>query len=213
MTGGPTADRGRITGLVLAAGESTRMGRDKALLPYCGRTFLETITLKLAEAGLEHVIVVLGHHAELIRQEVSLAAAEVVVNRNYARGQTSSLQAGLAAVGRTGSNPDAIVLCLVDHPAFEPATVCRLMDEFDNSASPAIIPTWQGKRGHPVLIARDLFAALLALTADQGANTVIRAWQDHTRTIEVPDPGILVDIDDPKSYRALEARGMGRGGD
>jgi molybdenum cofactor cytidylyltransferase len=202
MTAGPAADRAKIAGLVLAAGESSRMGRDKALLDYRGHTFLETIILKLVEAGLERVIVVLGHHAEDIQRTVDLAAAEVVVNRNYLNGQTSSLQTGLAVLDRTGTGPDAIVLCLVDHPAFEPATVCALIEEFDRNASPVIIPTYEGRRGHPVLIARALFAPLLALAPDQGANTAIRA--SRCRTVDVPDPGILADIDDPETYRALE---------
>ncbi|HEV2381779.1 MAG TPA: nucleotidyltransferase family protein [Terriglobia bacterium] len=202
MTAGPAVDRAKITGLVLAAGESSRMGRDKALLDYRGRTFLETIILKLVEAGLERVIVVLGHHAEDIQRTVDLAAAEVMVNRNYLDGQTSSLQTGLAVLDRTDTGPDAIILCLVDHPAFQPATVCALIEEFDRSASRVIIPTYEGWRGHPVLIARPLFAPLLALPPDQGANTAIRA--SRCRTVDVPDPGILVDVDDPETYRALE---------
>lgn len=202
MTAGPAPDRAKIAGLVLAAGESSRMGRDKALLDYRGHTFLETIILKLVEAGLERVIVVLGHHAEDIQRTVNLLAAEVVINRNYLSGQTSSLQTGLAVLDRTGSGPDAIVLCLVDHPAFEPATLRALIEEFDRSASPVIVPTYEGRRGHPVLIARPLFAPLLALAPDQGANTVIRA--SRYRTVDVLDPGILVDVDDPETYRALK---------
>ena len=87
-----------IAGLILAAGESSRMGRDKALLPCHGQTFLENIIHTLREAGIERIAVVLGHHAEEIRQAVHLEGIEVVINSEYQRGQTSSLQAGLRAL-------------------------------------------------------------------------------------------------------------------
>jgi molybdenum cofactor cytidylyltransferase len=230
-----------VAGLVLAAGESSRMGRDKALLAYRGRSFLETIVGKLREAEISRVVVVLGHHAEEIRQSVNLSGVEVVTNYDYLRGQTSSLQAGLAALdnrllrcetgvpsppaslpegeGKIGartemapsegeSKPlDAVLLCLVDHPAFEASTVSTLVEVFASTAAPVIIPTHRGRRGHPVLIARPLFEPLLALRADQGATTVIRAWRSQTQLLEVADPGILVDVDDPDAYNALGETG------
>jgi nicotine blue oxidoreductase len=153
MTDGPA-----IASLVLAAGESSRMRRDKALLPYRGRTFVETIVAKLREAGIARIAVVLGHHADEIRQAVSLPGVEVLTNRDYMRGQTSSLQKGLAAfeASRPGTEPEAInavLLCLVDHPAFEPSTVSVLIEAFARTGAPIIIPALGGRRGHPVLIA------------------------------------------------------------
>jgi len=229
-----------IAGLVLAAGESSRMGRDKALLPYHGRTFLEMVVAKLREAGISRVGVVLGHHAGEIRRAVSLPGVEVVTNCDYLRGQTSSLQAGLAALERlcwreTGapSAPwalpkasvalstqrargreepetlDAVILCLVDHPAFEPSTLTALIEAFVRTMAPVIVPTHGGRRGHPVLIARPLFKPLLALRTDQGANSVIRDWHSHTQFVEVADPGTLVDVDDPDTYSALDRSDSG----
>jgi len=129
MTQGPI-----IAGLVLAAGESSRMGRDKALLPYRGRTFVETIVAKLREAGIASIAVVLGHHADEIRRAVTLPGVDVVINRDYMRGQTSSLQKGLAAFeaspGTEAEAINAILLCLVDHPAFESSTVSVLIEAF-----------------------------------------------------------------------------------
>jgi molybdenum cofactor cytidylyltransferase len=196
-----------VAGLVLAAGESSRMGRDKALLPYRGRTFLEIIIAKLNEAGVSRVVVVLGHHAESIKQAVDLTAAEIVTNRDYQRGQTSSLQAGLSALQtlptQEGEAPEAIILCLVDHPAFEPATVSALMAAFERTAAPVVVPVLGGRRGHPVLIARPLFGPLLELGPGEGANKVIRACHDQTEFVAVADPGILIDVDDPETYRSL----------
>ncbi len=204
----------RVAGLILAAGESSRMGRDKALLPYRGRTFIETIVTKLREAGIERVVVVLGHHPEIIQQASGIAGAsgvEVVINPDYRRGQTSSLQTGLGALqkpagekrGNETQAPKAIVLCLVDHPAFDPATVQALVARFERTAAPVAVPTYEGRRGHPVLIARPLFGPLLALGPGEGADKVIRGWRSKTEQVEVADPGILVDVDDEAAYQAL----------
>jgi molybdenum cofactor cytidylyltransferase len=191
-----------IAGLILAAGESSRMGRDKALLTYRGRTFLETIVTTLREVGIEHVAVVLGHHAEEIQQAIKLEGGEIVVNFEYHRGQTSSLQAGLRALA--SDDLEAIVLCLVDHPAVSAATVQTLVEAFHQSHAPVVIPTYQGQHGHPVIIGRALFSELLSLDPGEGANTVIRKYRDATQLVEVDDPGILRDVDDPETYHHLE---------
>lgn len=190
-----------ITGLILAAGESSRMGRDKALLPYRGRTFLETIIKTLHDSGIERIVVVLGHHAEEIQQAVHLEGVETVVNPDYQRGQTSSLQAGLKAL--MCADLEAIMLCLVDHPAVTSATVLKLVESFLTTPAPVAIPTHQGQRGHPVIISRTLFPELLALSSGEGANSVIRMFRDSTHFVEVNDPGILLDVDDPDTYSQM----------
>ena len=190
-----------IAGLILAAGESSRMGTDKALLLYRGRTFLEHILSTFHEAGLKQLTVVLGHHADEIQRAVKLTGTEVVVNQDYRRGQTSSLQAGLHALDQPAIQ--AIVLCLVDHPSVSAKVIRKLVAAFQQSAAPVVIPSYQGQRGHPVLISRALFAKLLVLSTSEGANTVIRKYRDSTQFVEVDDHGILVDVDDPETYRAL----------
>jgi molybdenum cofactor cytidylyltransferase len=191
-----------IAGLVLAAGESTRMGQDKPLLRYRGRTFLEHILVTLQEAGVERLAVVLGHHAEQIRRAADLTAVDVVINADYRRGQTSSLQAGLRAL--EPANPDAIALCLVDHPAVSAETVRRLLGAFRESLAPLVIPTYQNQRGHPVLIGKALFEELKGLGFEQGANTLIRKYRHRTQWVEVKDAGILLDVDDPNTYGRLK---------
>ena len=193
-----------ISALVLAAGESSRMGTDKARLGYNNSTFLETILSTLAVAGIERVAVVLGHHAEQIRQSVKLGGAEVVINPDYRLGQTSSLQMGLKAL--ESPELEAIVLCLVDHPVVSVQTLRRLVDAFGESRSPMVIPTHQGRRGHPVVIGRALFEELKSLGPDAGANTIVRKHHEATQFVELNDPGILLDIDDPQSYRRLIQR-------
>lgn len=218
MSSGPLADssgRRTVAGLVLAAGESSRMGRDKALLRYRGRTFLETVIARLREAGIDRIAVVLGYHAEIIQKAFEFNGTEacdveIVVNPDYRRGQTSSLQAGLAALQKPAPTlaarsgiPDAVVLCLVDHPAFEAATVRSLILTFERTGAAVVVPVHAGRRGHPVLIAQPLFAPLLALGPNEGANSVIRAWREQTDQVEVADRGVLVDVDDEATFRDL----------
>jgi molybdenum cofactor cytidylyltransferase len=145
--------------------------------------------------------VVLGHHAETIQHAVNLAAVRVVVNHDYQRGQTSSLQTGLAATAT--DSPDAIILCLVDHPAISTEVIAQLIKRFESTRPPVLIPTYKGQRGHPVVISQSLFPELMALPPDEAANTVIRKYRDATEFVEVADPGILLDVDDAAAYEEL----------
>jgi molybdenum cofactor cytidylyltransferase len=188
-----------IAALILAAGESSRMGTDKACLNYKNHTFLETILNTLREAGVQRTAVVLGHHAEEIQRSVMLEGAEVVINPDFRRGQTSSLQMGLKAL--ESQELEGIVLCLVDHPAVCAQTVRQVVDAFSDSLAPVVIPTYQGRRGHPVVIGRQLFGELKSLGTEAGANTIVQEYREATQFVEVNDPGILLDIDDPDSYR------------
>ncbi|MGE5325792.1 MAG: nucleotidyltransferase family protein [Deltaproteobacteria bacterium] len=192
-----------IGGLILAAGGSSRMGQDKALLDFRGRSFLETAVVTLRSAGAEPIVVVLGHHEGEIRRAVNLEGAKVVINENYSLGQTSSLQTGLRALA--GSKVEAVVLWLVDHPAVSAETVARLITEFRKSSAPVVIPRYRGERGHPVMISRVLFEELFQLAPGQAGNTVIRKHRGETAWIDVDDPGVRLDIDDPEEYRNLKA--------
>jgi molybdenum cofactor cytidylyltransferase len=191
-----------IAGLILAAGESSRMGSDKALLTCQGQTFLEKAFETLRAAGVDRIAVVLGHHAEEIQGAVNLAGAQVVINLYYKQGQTSSLQAGLRAL----ETPDleAVVLCLVDHPAVTVDALRRLLERFEQTRAQVVIPTFEGQRGHPVVLGRQLFPELLGLNPQEGAHIVVRKYRNATQFVEVEDRGILLDVDDPETYRLLK---------
>ena len=193
-----------IAGLILAAGESSRMGTPKATLAYRGRTFLERIVQALREGGLERLVVVLGHQAEDIQRQIKIETAQVVINPDYRSGQTSSLQAGLRAL--IADDLEAVLLCLVDHPAVSAETVRRIVAAFRQSGAPVVIPTYHGRRGHPALIGRQVFEELLALAGDAGADSVVRKYRPATQFVEVEDEGIIMDVDDPEAYQRLISR-------
>ncbi len=191
-----------IAAVVLAAGESSRMGRDKALLPFRGSTFLEEIVSTLWQAQVKKMVVVLGHHAKQVQASVKLGDTEVVGNPRYREGQTSSLQAGLLALNE---EVEGILLCLVDHPFISVSLVRKLTEAFQKQKSPAVIPTYRGKHGHPVIFSRALFSEFKALGPNEGANVVARRHRAETAFVEVDDARILRDVDTVADYEKLIA--------
>ena len=187
-----------ISGILLAAGESRRMGSPKALLAYQGQTFLERICTAFFDAGVDELIVVLGAWEDRLRPALPRhPALRTVVNPHYAQGQLSSLVCGLGAL-----SPDsaAAVVNLVDHPLVRPETIAALMASFRTDPLPIIIATHQGERGHPVLFSRRVYAELLAAPLDKGAKTVVRKDPARVRQVPLDDPGIVADIDTPQDY-------------
>jgi molybdenum cofactor cytidylyltransferase len=182
-------------GLILAAGESRRMGSPKPLLTYRGETFLDRL-VGLFAARCSPVIVVLGAAADEVRAGAGRPAV-FVVNQDYASGMTVSLQCGLRAVPMEA---DGVLFTLVDHPAVAEATVDRLLS---HGAGRLRVPRYQGKRGHPIWFGSGLIAEFLALPAAGAAREVVRAHTVETEFIDVDDPGVTADIDDRDAYLRL----------
>jgi molybdenum cofactor cytidylyltransferase len=108
----------------------------------------------------------------------------------------------LAALG--ADQPDAIFLCLVDHPAISAEVMMKLKQQFESTQPPVLIPTHQGERGHPVVIGKELFPELQALMPGEPANAVIRKYRPQTQFVEVADRGVLIDVDEPAEYERLK---------
>ena len=191
-----------VAGIILAAGESRRMGFPKALLRYRDETFLDTL-IGLFAARCRPVIVVLGAHSDRIRER-TIRPATFVINPDYQRGQTSSMQCGLRAVP-----PDAegVLFTLVDHPAVAPATLDVLLAGLGQQACdprPLVrVPRHAGHRGHPIWFSRDLITEFLALPENGAAREVVRSHTAQTEFLDVDDAGILADIDDAAAYGRL----------
>jgi len=176
------------------------MGTPKALLRFRGETFLDRLIGALSE-HCSPVLVVLGHQAETIRAGLSRAAAATfVLNENYRQGQLSSLQTGLAAVPAEAAG---VLFTPVDYPAIRSGTVAELAGAFARVQPLLAIPRYQGRRGHPVCCSRQLIPEFLALPPDSQARVVIHRHLQEACYIDVEDPGIVEDIDDPEAYARL----------
>ena len=191
-----------IPAIVLAAGRSSRMGRAKATLPAGdGHTFLTRIVRTFLDAGINDVIVVVGHDAETIAQSfpASGLAARFVLNHRYDEGQLSSLLAGLSVIDRPGVA--AALVTLVDVPLVSVATVRAVVDAYARTHAPIVRPTSGERHGHPLLIDRSLFAALRDADPVSGAKPIVRAHASPAGDIAIDDEGAFIDIDTEEEYR------------
>jgi molybdenum cofactor cytidylyltransferase len=189
-------------GLILAAGESRRMGSPKALLEFQGETFLDRL-IGLFGQCCSPVIVVLGGHKETVRAGLRRAGdALLLENPDFQRGQLSSMQCGLRAVA---GDADGVLFTLVDHPAVTSATIAALLNQPDSAAETIRIPRWDGRHGHPIWFSRSLVPEFLALPSGASAREVLTRHASEIAYIDVDDPGIVADVDDPSAYARLLA--------
>ena len=211
-TGGGRASDARtfLSGVILAAGASTRMGRPKQLLPLAGRPLLQHVVDAAAASRLDEIVLVLGHAAEEIRAAITLPSrlpVRVVVNPEPAEGQSASLRLGLGAADPRAS---AAAVLLGDQPQVTRALIDRVAEAFLAGDAPAARPAWQGQGGdrvpgHPVFLARRLWPEVEQLSGDQGARVLLAAHPEWLLEVacDKEPPG---DIDDVDEYeRAVDA--------
>jgi molybdenum cofactor cytidylyltransferase len=214
-----------VAGLILAAGESRRMGSPKALLEFQGETFLDRLTATFSQF-CDPVVVVLGCRADEIRAGLKHPERAIFAeNVDYHLGQLSSMQCGLRTLSQDGI--EGVLFTLVDHPNVQPSTVEVLLADvaragvetsLDTAGTSAratsshtnccekcrlAIPRYQGRRGHPIYFNSALIPEFLALPPDSQAKAVVTRYADSIRFIDVADAGILDDVDDPAAYRRL----------
>lgn len=187
-----------LSGLVLAAGASTRMGRPKMLLPLGRGTVLSAAVAPLLEAGLDLVVVVLGHDAEGVGRNAGLPRdprVRIVVNEAWREGMSSSLRCGLDSCG----DAEAAIVALGDQPGVDPELVRRLVAAH-RSGAPMALPVRGERLGHPVLFARELWGELRAASGERGGRDVVRRHWAEAALIEADLPR---DLDTEEDYRAL----------
>ncbi|MBI4441845.1 MAG: nucleotidyltransferase family protein [Acidobacteria bacterium] len=193
--------RKAVAGIVLAAGESRRMGSDKALLPLGRQTFLEHL-LEVLRWDVPVRVVVLGHHAAEIEARLPRTSDLAVLhNPQYPLGQLSSLQVALRHLEK--QPVEGVLVCLVDHPAINRSVVRMILEKFRSTGAPVVIPAHRGRRGHPVLFARSVFGELLEAPLEEGARRVVHNHASEIELVEVAWEGILWDIDQPADYQRL----------
>jgi molybdenum cofactor cytidylyltransferase len=188
-----------VTGLVLGAGGSTRLGRPKQLLPYGDRTLLDHTLGTARDCGFDQLIVPIGGAADEVRRRVDFSGAQVVVNEAYGEGCSSSIAAALDAVD---ARCEVLVLMLGDQPGVTPATVRALLD--GRGDAPLAVCRYDDGRGHPLAFGRSVFPSLADLHGDKGVWRLLDERADDVR--EVPIAGdVPLDVDTPEDYQAVLA--------
>lgn len=197
----------RVAGIVLAAGASERMGGDKALLDWQGRTFLEHVAGALRAAGADPIRIVLGENLASATQALSLSPGETVHNASWREGMLSSIVAGLDALP---PETEGAIVWPVDHPCVSSTLVRALMENFLDSGKLIALPVHGCRRGHPVLFSARLFDELRRAPREVGARHVVRAHREAILEVETDEDGILLNLNDRQAYdRILDRRPPG----
>ena len=203
-----------FVGVILAAGESSRMGRDKALLPWPPRaagqppsneTFLSAAIRSLT-LSTDFILIVAGKNEATLAPIAYANGASLVTNPDPSRGQFSSLKVGLHEVLNRGR--DAAVITLVDRPPASPATVLLLRDAYESAPQNiwAVVPEFSGQHGHPYLTGRELIEVFLQSPPTANARDIEHRYQDRIRYVPVNDPFVALNINTPDDYAALLAK-------
>ncbi len=183
-----------VEGVLLAAGESRRMGFPKPLLLIDGKTFIAHLCDTLL-AELPRVLVVVGAHAQRIKPAIPESSRLTIIeNPNYAMGQLSSLKAAVAAVD---PRADAILVHLADQPLIRRQTVAALLEAYAAGSKKIVVARYQGQRGHPVIFDRSMFRELLDAPDTLGARAVVRKDAERVAYVEIDDCGVTTDLDFP----------------
>ncbi|MEM7231129.1 MAG: nucleotidyltransferase family protein, partial [Planctomycetota bacterium] len=197
-----------VGAVLLAAGESSRMGRSKQTLDWGGRTLLEYQIRTLVEAGVSELVVVFGHRAEkfvpiarTVRDELKPAKIHFVVNSSYADGKSTSIRAGVHALPASCD----VLIASVDQPR-RVDTYRELLSQHEGSDAKVSIASYTGRRGHPPLFSRSLRSELASVDEEsEGLRSVIARHADSIRLVDVADPLVTTNLNTPADYEAAKA--------
>ena len=195
-----------LAAVILAAGDSTRMGSPKAILDAPdGRPFIASIVRALGAADISDIVIVTGRDhnrvIDALERDAPPVRARVVRNADPSRGQLSSLWIGMDA--SIGPDTEGLLVTLVDVPLVAPETISRVVDAWRRTRAPIVRPAIGDRHGHPVIFDRALFDELRAAPLESGAKAVVRAHAAEIMDVPVDDEGSLIDVDTPADYAAL----------
>ncbi len=192
-----------VSAILTAAGESSRMGRPKALLPWRGATLVEHQAASLLKGGAAEVVVVLGHEHETIAPHAVGDRVRCVVNPHYALGKSTSIKAGLFELGPEVTD---VMLLAVDQPR-PPEIVARVVDSHVSAGALITSPRYRGRGGHPLIFSAALREELAAIAEEsQGVRAVFRAHAANVNEVHIDDPVIRLDLNTPEDYRRAKTR-------
>jgi molybdenum cofactor cytidylyltransferase len=192
-----------LAGILLAAGESKRMeGAFKPLLKWGTRTVIGECVYQMSDSKLDEIFVVLGHRELEIRQRLTGTGVQYVINEEYQRGMLSSVKVGWAQIA---PRTTGVLIALVDQPMVSAGIINQLLAAFDKDERRIVVPTHEGKQGHPIILSRDFEDELMLLPDDvpYGLKTLLDRHRDEIHEVEVNSAAILEDIDRPEDYERL----------
>ena len=188
----------KISGIILAAGLSTRMGEPKQLLPFGESTIIETVIDNLLGSKLDEVIVVIGHEAEKIQAHIQYKPVKIVFNPDYKEGMLTSAQRGVESIS---ASADAFAMTLVDLPLITPDLVDMVIDEYLQADDGIAVPSYNYRRGHPVIFDRRYADDILGLDEDSGGvRSLFKKYAGDIHYVTVDTDRVLTDIDYRKDY-------------
>ena len=196
-----------ICAIVLAAGESRRMGSQKLLLPFGATTVIGRVVDQLLQSVIDKIFVVTGHNAGKIAEQLSARAVTIVDNPDYPSGMLSSVRCGLRALPR---ECQAVMVVLGDQPSITTNLIDDLVQAFNMNHKGIVVPVFQNRRGHPILLSTRYRDEILSQYDGAGLRGLLHAHPDDVLELAAPAPSILSDMDYPEDYqRELEALGNG----
>ena len=190
-----------IWAVILAAGESRRMGTQKLLLPFGEATVVEAVVRTALASMVDRAVAVVGADGEAVRARLEPRGADIAVNARFAEGMLTSIQAGLRALP---PDAEAAVVMLGDQPFLPPAVVDLVIRGYRVSGRGIVIPVFRGRRGHPVLVDLKYRDEVLAFDPADGLRRLLRTHPDDIAEVETDDPNILRDLDTPEDYAGLK---------
>ena len=193
-----------ISGIVLSAGESSRMGSLKQLLPFGHKTVIETVLDNFLQTDLYEIIVVLGHQAEQISIVLGESPVKKVTNERYKDGMLSSIQYGINATNR---NTEAYLIGLGDQPFVSASLIIPLLERFKECGKGIVIPSYNGKRGHPIVIHAKYRDEISHLDPNVGLRQLVYEHEDDLAYVDVPSDAVIRDMDFPEDYERELKRG------
>jgi molybdenum cofactor cytidylyltransferase len=195
----------RVSAILLAAGESKRMGVDKLLLPWEEKTILMHCVHTLLRSKAKEVIVVLSDRTKGMESQLKGRRVKVVMNPHYRRGMSTSIQKGIRA---TDFNSQGILIALGDMPFLLTRTVNALIRAFAQEKGEIIVPSFQGKQGHPVIFHKRFKKELLQLKGDVGGRSIIERHPEVVRLVFIKSTGVIKDIDTWKDFKKQKKTGV-----
>lgn len=188
-----------ITAIILAAGESKRMGEPKMVLPWGEGTVLSHVINTYLEAGLDDILVVTGGAREKVNSVATDLGAKTIFNPKFSQGEMlSSIQCGIGAMM---NQTQAVLIGLGDQPQVQGRSVQKICNAYRDTLSKIVVPSFQMRRGHPWLVTRPLWEELLGMKSHQSPRDFLNAHREDIHYVDVDDPGILADLDTPQDYQ------------